>query len=178
MPGRGKGPGRQTVPELWSAIISQPIFGGLLLGATLCAILEGTPRAGQGTQFWPLLLVGGFLGVGVTLVPVFYLRELVRRRAWVPSGAARFPTLVAISLSALLMAVGVAGGFAVIGIVGTLVGQLLVLESSPLMIGVSICGLGFTVIGSVYLVKRLIARISPATVEAGAREPNPPWQGE
>jgi hypothetical protein len=174
MPGRGKGPGRQTVPELWSAIIEQPIFGGVLLGLMLYVMLEGTPRAGHGTPFWQLLLVGGFLGVWATLVPIFYLRELVRRRAWVPPGAARFPLLVAFGLSALLMTVGVASFFAVIGIMGPLVGQLLVLESSPLMIGVSICGLGFTMIGIVYLVKRLIARISPATVQAGAREPNPP----
>src|SRR5262245_32413262 len=102
MPG-GIPPSRQSVRELWSAIISFPIFGGFFLGVTLGVTLMGTPIDGEGDRFWIVLVVGGFLGVCSTVLSVVYLSELARRSVWVPPGTARLPILVAIPLTVLLL---------------------------------------------------------------------------
>jgi hypothetical protein len=165
MPGRGKPLHLQSVSDLWSGIIGTSTFCGLFLGVVLVCTLVGTQKGGQ--SFWPVLVVGGFLGVCAIAVSAVCLGELVRRRAWVPAGAARFPVLMSIVLSVVLMAVGVALDFVGIGIA-----LLLKPVSSPALIGASVSGLGFAVIGLVYLIRRL-ARKPPTSEGAGATELSP-----
>jgi hypothetical protein len=67
------------------------------------------------------------------------------------------------------MGVGVAIDLGVVGI-----GQLIYVENSPVLTGLSFGGLGFAVIGCVYLVRRWLARTPPARVGNAATEPSPP----
>ena len=59
MPGRGKGPSRLSVRDLWFGIFAFPTFGGFLLGVPLV----GTPEGGEWARFWAVLVIGGFLGL-------------------------------------------------------------------------------------------------------------------
>jgi hypothetical protein len=107
MPGRGKGPSRLSVRDLWFGIFGFPTFAGFLLGVPLM----GTPEGGEWARFWVVLVIGGFLAVWATVPNVVYLSELSRRRVWVPPGTARHPILLAIALTVLLLAAGVAIDF-------------------------------------------------------------------
>lgn len=163
MPGRGKPPHLQSVSDLWSVIIGFSIFGGLFLGVTLACTW-----ANRSASFWPAFLVGGFVVVWAIVPSVVCARELVRRGVWVPPGMARHPILMAVALSVLLMALGVAVDVAAIGL-----GPLIVWEGSPALTGASFGGLGFAVIGFVYLVRRLV-RKPPAAKGSAATEQSPP----
>ncbi len=162
MPGCGKGPRRQSVPELWGAIIAFPTFGGLLLGVTLV----GTPKGGEWARFWVVLVVGGFLGACATVLGAVYLSELARRRVWVPPGTARHPILIAVALSALLMAAGVAIDLA--GIWISSLGMPAVLQ------GALVGGLVGAIFVTFDRIGRRLARKPPAPEGDGATEPSPP----
>jgi hypothetical protein len=142
MPGRGKGPGRQSVRELWEGMVGFSLFGGLLLGLTLIGLWSG-----RAAPFWPLL-VGGCTVLWATVPNVISVRELVRRGAWVPPGTARHPTVMAVAWSALLLAVGVA-------VVGVIVGLAQVIDLDgvpPAVVGVTVAAMGFAALGLARLV--------------------------
>jgi hypothetical protein len=165
MPG-GIPPSRQSVRDLWSAIISFPIFGGLFVGVTLGVTLMGTPKDGEGDRFWIVLVVGGFLGVWATVPNVVYLSELARRRVWVPPGTARHPILVAIPLTVLLLAAGVTVVFA-----GISISRL----AMPAVLRWALQGglLGAAILLIIRIPERL-ARKLPVSEGNGATEPTPP----
>jgi hypothetical protein len=168
MPGRGRGPGRQSVSELWSGIVGFSTFGGVFLGVILVGALSD-PSAPS----WPLLLVGGFVVVWATVPNVVYIRELVRRGAWVPPGTARYPTPMAVALSALLLAVGVAWDVAVVGIA-----QLFepALVGPPARVGAIIGAVGFAALGLIRLIVliwRRSGRTPPGSADRGTTGPSP-----
>ena len=167
MPGRGKGPGRQSVPELWSGMIGFPLFGGLLLGVMLVCTLEGS----QSPPFWVVFLRGGFLGVWATAVPVVHVRELVRRRAWVPPGTTGCPILMGIAVAVLLMAVGIAVAFAVFWIFS---GLEITGVPQAAVVGGLVGGLVAAVFVSLERIGQRLARKPPASEGNGAAEPSPP----
>jgi hypothetical protein len=116
----------QSTRDLWLGIIAIPAFGGLLLVVPLI----GMPPIGRLLLAVPLIVkpAGGWgaLGVAILFGACFAisgillsgprLAELRRRGAWVPSGTARFPALVAVALALLSMAAGLAVQFAGLGI--------------------------------------------------------------
>ena len=167
MPGRGKGPGRQSVPELWSGMIGFAFFGGLLLGIILVLTLE----AGEAPPLWVVFLGGGFLAVWATAAPVVHMRELVRRRAWVPPGTTRCPILMGIAVSILLMAVGIAIDF-----VGFWIFSGLEITGVPqaAVVGGLVGGLVAAVFVSLERIGQRLARKPPASEGNGAAEPSPP----
>ena len=167
MPGRGKGPGRQSVPELWSGMIGFAFFGGLLLGIILVLTLE----AGEAPPLWVVFLGGGFLAVWATAAPVVHMRELVRRRAWVPPGTTRCPILMGIAVSMLLMAVGIAIDF-----VGIWIFSGLEITGVPqaAVVGGLVGGLVAAVFVSLERIGQRLARKPPASEGNGAAEPSPP----
>jgi hypothetical protein len=153
---------------LWSGIIGFSMFGGLLLGVILVCTW-----ADRSAPLWPVFLVGGFVVVWATVPNVICVRELVRRGAWVPPGTARHPILMAIALTALLLALGVAVDVAAVG-----VGPLLELErvGSPIRVGASICAVGFAFLGLIRLVVlagRRLARTPPGPKGRGTTAPSP-----
>jgi hypothetical protein len=168
MPGRGRGPGRQSVPELWSGIVGFSIFGGLFLGVILVGAWSD-PSAPS----CPLFLVGGFVVVWATVPNVVYVRELVRRGAWVPPGTARHPTPMAVALSALLLAVGVACDVAAVGIAQLFEDALV---GSPARVGAIIGAVGFAALGLVrliILIWRRSGRTPPRLAGRGTSGPSP-----
>jgi hypothetical protein len=160
MPGRGKGPGQQSVRELWEGIGGFSLFGGLLLGLTLTGLWSG-----RAASFWPLLLVGGFVVLWATVPNVIYVRELVRRGAWVPPGTARHPTV-------MLLAVGVV-------VVGVAVGLAQVIDLDgvpPAVVAVTIGAVGFAALGLarlVVLAARRSGRVPPRAAGNGTPGPGP-----
>jgi hypothetical protein len=166
MPGRGKGPSRLSVRDLWFEIFAFPTFGGFLLGVTLM----GTPKGGEWARFWMVLVIGGFLGVWASVVSVVNLSELARRRVWVPPGTARHPILVAIALTVLLLAAGVAIDFAGIWVTGLAFG----LAMPAWLMGAFIGGLVGALFVSFDLIGRRLARKPPGSEGNAATEPRPP----
>ncbi len=163
MPGRGTPPRRLSVGSLWMAIFTWPTFGGLLLGATLV----GTPTGGEWAQVWAVLVVGGFFGLSATCLGVVYLSELARRRERAPADRAR-RFLLAVALTVLCMAAGVAIDFAAVG-----VGQLPGLANAPVLSGALIGGLSGGVVVLFYQIGRRLARKPPSQGHGGT-EPSPP----
>jgi hypothetical protein len=104
-PEPGAVPDPYTAGDLWVVIIGPPLFVGLFV----CLPLVATPREGSAWNgSWEILGGITFLGLWATTTSSRLLRELVRRREWVPPGTARHPILVAIALTALLAAAVVA----------------------------------------------------------------------
>jgi hypothetical protein len=114
MPGRGTPPNLLSVRDLWGGMMAFPTFGGLLLGVTLVV----TPKGGEWARFWMVLVFGGFLGVCATVLSAVHLSELARRSEWAAPGTATHRILMAIALTVLLMAAGVAIDLAAIWVSG------------------------------------------------------------
>jgi hypothetical protein len=91
---------RETVADLWIAIIVMPVFGGMIASVPL-ACREG----GSWGSLLVVLLLGGFFMIGALVMGVPRLEELRRRGVWVPPGTDRRPVLVAVALALLLMVV-------------------------------------------------------------------------
>ncbi|MGL4423648.1 MAG: hypothetical protein ACRCZF_23530, partial [Gemmataceae bacterium] len=88
---------------LWGGIAALPIFGGVLVGATLV----GTPRPGSLLPGWAAtLLVAAFVWFLGWLLARRRLRELNRRGVWVPPGTVTRPAWAAAGVAAVMVAFG------------------------------------------------------------------------
>ena len=138
-----------------------------MLGVMLVCTLEGS----QSPPFWVVFLGSGFLGVLATAVPVVHVRELVRRRAWVPPVTTGHPILMGIAVSVLLMAVGIAVAFAVFWVFS---GLVITGVPQAAVVGGLVGGLVAAVFVSLERIGQRLARKPPASEGNDAAEANPP----
>jgi hypothetical protein len=102
----------QSTTDLWVGILGFPAFGSLFVAVPMI----GTPTDGsRWTTFWAVSLFVGFFLLAGVLLGVPRLKELRRRREWVPPGTARRPVLVSTIMVLLILAAGafymIAGGW-------------------------------------------------------------------
>ncbi len=86
----------------WALSIAPPFFA--VVGIALP--LTSTSVDGPGGRVGLILGSLAFLGIWTTAVSRPLLKELTRRGEWVPPGTARYPVLVALAVSVVILAVG------------------------------------------------------------------------
>jgi hypothetical protein len=152
---------------LWVGIVAFPAFGCLFLAVPMM----GTPVDGSGwTTFWMVSLSGGFFLVSGVLLGVPRLKELRRRREWVPPGTARQPVLASTIMVLLILAVGVAFFFA-----GGWVAELAVAAGlREVFAGFLGSAVTASLAGVTVFVVRRLARQPPDAEGDGTTEPSPP----